>query len=110
MIRSTVIALTLAFATVPAIALPVAKASEAVGQSAQYAVMQAADEREPGPANLEEATEIALKRFGGRAIRAQTVVVDGRNVHEIRIISDDETSVRTVLVDPQTGAIIPPRR
>jgi hypothetical protein len=66
-------------------------------------------EREPGPANLEEAIEIAKKRYGGEAARADTVVREGRRVHEIRLLGEDNT-VRTVRIDPETGRIIPQER
>ncbi|MDX1563547.1 MAG: PepSY domain-containing protein, partial [Gammaproteobacteria bacterium] len=69
------------------------------------AVQDSDDEREPGPANLQEAAEIAVKRYGGRAIGAETVVHEGRTVHEIRLYND-EGSARTVRVDPATGAIL----
>lgn len=65
-------------------------------------------EREPGPANLEEAVEIAIKRYGGEAVRADTVERDGVEVHEIRLLLED-SRVRTVRIDPATGKIIVPR-
>jgi hypothetical protein len=70
---------------------------------------QKSEERRPGPADLKEAIEIALKRYGGKAADAETVVRNGRTVHEVRILLDDG-SVRTVRIDPKTGAIIPQRR
>ncbi len=70
---------------------------------------QAGEEREPGPADLEEAIEIALERFGGQATRSETVVREGQTVHEVRVLADDGI-VRTVRIDPETGAIIPQRR
>jgi len=73
------------------------------------ALQEDEQEREPGPADLEEAIEIALKRYGGEAAGANTVVREGREVHEIRVLGDDGR-VRTVRVDPDTGAIIPQER
>jgi uncharacterized membrane protein YkoI len=73
------------------------------------AAMQQPVEREPGPADLQEAIEIALERFGGSAASAETVVRDGREVHEIKVLGDDG-SVRTVRIDPETGAVIPQER
>ena len=70
--------------------------------------LQEARPREPGPANLKEATEIAIERYGGEVSAANTVERDGRRVHEIRLLLDDGT-VRTVRIDPQTGAVILPR-
>lgn len=72
-------------------------------------VVQQRQERPPGPANLEEAIEIVLERYGGQATRSETVVREGRRVHEIRVLGEDG-SVRTVRVDPETGRIIPQRR
>jgi len=63
--------------------------------------------REPGPATLTEAIEIAIERYGGRATNAETVERDGRRVHEIRLFLEDG-SVRTVRINPDTGAILPP--
>lgn len=74
-----------------------------------YFAAQKSEERKPGPADLKEAIEIALKRYGGKAADAETVERNGRTVHEVRILLDDG-SVRTVRVDPRTGAIIPQRR
>jgi hypothetical protein len=71
--------------------------------------LQEARQREPGPADLKEAIEIALERYGGEAADAQTVVREGRRVHEVRILLEDG-SVRTVRIDPDTGAILPPPR
>lgn len=71
--------------------------------------MQQPAEREPGPANLQQAIEIALERFGGSAASAETVVRDGREVHEIKVLGEDG-SVRTVRIDPETGAVIPQER
>jgi uncharacterized membrane protein YkoI len=74
-----------------------------------FVMAQQVEEREPGPADLEEAIEIAVKRYGGELAGAATVERDGRRVHEIRLLVDD-TSVRTVRIDPDTGAIIPQGR
>ncbi|MGD8339462.1 MAG: PepSY domain-containing protein [Gammaproteobacteria bacterium] len=74
-----------------------------------FVVSQESEEREPGPATLEEAIEIALKRYGGQATRSETVERDGRQVHEIRVFGEDGI-VRTVRIDPETGAIIPQAR
>ena len=69
--------------------------------------LQGRRQREPGPATLEEAIEIASERYGGRATNAETVERDGRRVHEIRLFLEDG-SVRTVRINPDTGAILPP--
>jgi len=88
-------------------AAPVYDESAAVNFPAQQQRQE--EERPPGPANLEEAIEIALKRYGGRAADADTVVRDGQRVHEIRVFGEDGV-VRTVRVDPETGRILPQRR
>jgi len=64
------------------------------------------EQREPGPVNLEQATEIARARYGGQVSRTDTVEIDGKRVHEIRLLLENG-SVRTVRIDPATGAIIP---
>jgi hypothetical protein len=108
MVRSFFIAAVSLFSLSPAFALPVAKAGDVTYWSG-LVMSQEAEEREPGPADLEEAIEIALKRYGGRATRSETVVRDGRTVHEVRLLADDGI-VRTVRIDPETGAIIPQQR
>jgi uncharacterized membrane protein YkoI len=87
----------------------VSQPAEAEFDWTPYAIAQESDEREPGPADLEEAIEIAVERYGGRATNAETVERDGQLVHEIRLFGEDG-SVRTVRIDPETGAIIPQRR
>jgi uncharacterized membrane protein YkoI len=69
--------------------------------------LQERRQREPGPATLTEAIEIAIERYGGRATNAETVERDGRRVHEIRLFLEDG-SVRTVRINPDTGALLPP--
>ena len=68
--------------------------------------LQQRKEREPGPATLREAVEIAIERYGGREARAETVEREGRRVHEVRLLLEDG-SVRTVRINPDTGAILP---
>lgn len=57
-----------------------------------------------GPVSLEEAIELAQRRFGGQVVRAETRTVNGREVHVIRIIQDG-TRVRTVQIDAATGRL-----
>jgi uncharacterized membrane protein YkoI len=85
---------------------PVPGTSAIDGSPAQWLPLQEQRRREPGPATLREAVEIAIERYGGRETRAETVERDGRRVHEIRLLLEDG-SVRTVRIDPNTGAIIP---
>jgi uncharacterized membrane protein YkoI len=81
---------------------------ESRSRPAELPLQQQPRRREPGPASLAEAVEIAIERYGGRATKSETVERNGRRVHEIRLYLEDG-SVRTVLVDPETGAILPPQ-
>jgi len=109
MIRTTLLAGILILGLDIAHALPVSADRQGVALVAAYAPSQTSQQREPGPANLEEAIEIALERYGGQAAGADTVIRDGRRVHEIRVLGEDG-SVRTVRVDPDTGEIVPQQR
>lgn len=55
--------------------------------------------------SLAQATEIALGRYPGQVVRAETVARGGRRVHQIRILGADGR-VRTVRIDAQTGAFL----
>jgi hypothetical protein len=55
--------------------------------------------------SLQQATVLATRRFPGRVVRAETVVTGGRQVHVIRILSEDNR-VRTVRIDADTGNFI----
>jgi hypothetical protein len=55
--------------------------------------------------SLAQATAIATSRYQGRVVRAASFMQGDRVVYEIRILGTDGT-VRTVLVDGQTGAIL----
>jgi hypothetical protein len=58
-----------------------------------------------GGVSLAQATAIAQSRFQGRIVRAETVSMGDRVVHEIRILGDDGR-VRTVRIDAQTGSFL----
>jgi uncharacterized membrane protein YkoI len=58
-----------------------------------------------GGISLAQATAIAQGRYQGRVVRAAQFMQGDRVVYEIRILGNDGT-VRTVLVDGQTGAIL----
>ena len=111
MLRVPLMFSTLLLVVGPANALIAPASAEAVQTAPVNAlsITQETEEREPGPADLEEAIEIAIKRYGGTPAGANTVVRDGRQVHEVRVLGEDG-SVRTVRIDPETGAIIPQRR
>jgi hypothetical protein len=111
MLRLSLIFSTLFLVVGAAKALPARGFAEPVQTAPVSALIitQETEEREPGPADLEEAIEIAIKRYGGTPAGANTVVREGRQVHEVRVLGEDG-SVRTVRIDPETGAIIPQRR
>jgi Peptidase propeptide and YPEB domain len=110
MMRSTPIVMILLLAMPPVFAFPVGSLSDPILTRTTLVASQEGREREPGPATLEEAIEIAVKRYGGRPAGAETVVRDGKRVHEIKVLNEENGSVRTVRIDPETGAIVPPRR
>lgn len=58
-----------------------------------------------GGISLSQATAMALGRNPGRVVRAETVQMGDRVVHEIRILGNDGR-VRTVRVDAQTGSFL----
>jgi len=55
-----------------------------------------------GPVSLALATELAVQRFPGQVVRAETVMRSGRREHSIRILGADGR-VRTVRIDAATG-------
>lgn len=108
--QTTAAAMILLLAMPSVLAFPVTTGDDVIAESSPLVASQEVPEREPGPANLEEAIEIAVKRFGGEPAGAATVERDGRRVHEVRLLDETNGSVRTVRIDPDTGAIIPPPR
>jgi hypothetical protein len=58
-----------------------------------------------GGVSLAQATSMAQSRFPGRVVRAETVRMGDRVVHEIRIL-DAEGVVRNVRIDAQTGSFL----
>jgi hypothetical protein len=58
-----------------------------------------------GGVSLAQATAMAQSRFPGRVVRAETVHMGDRAVHEIRIL-DAEGVVRNVRIDAQTGSFL----
>lgn len=57
-----------------------------------------------GGMSLQQAIQIAQSRYQGRVVRADTMMRNGRVVHEIRILGDDGR-VRTVQIDAQSGEL-----
>ena len=62
-------------------------------------------QRQRAGISLQQATAMAQSRVPGRVVRAQTVQMGDRVVHEIRILGEDDT-VRTVRIDAQTGQFL----
>jgi uncharacterized membrane protein YkoI len=56
--------------------------------------------------SLQQATAMAQSRVPGRVVRAETVQMGDRTVHEIRILGEDGRTVRTVRIDAQTGQFL----
>jgi uncharacterized membrane protein YkoI len=54
------------------------------------------------PYTLDQAVALVKDRTGGRVLRAETVILDERTIHKVRIITP-EGRVRTIDVDAQTG-------
>lgn len=55
-----------------------------------------------GPLTLQQAVAIAMRRYDGRVVRAETKIINGARVYEIRMI-DSSGRVRTVRIDAKTG-------
>ena len=84
-------------------------------QQADEAVEQAApaqrdglipSQQQRGGISLQQATAMAQSRVPGRVVRAETVQMGDRVVHEIRILGEDGRTVRTVRIDAQTGQFL----
>jgi uncharacterized membrane protein YkoI len=56
-----------------------------------------------GPVSLQQAVAIARQRYRGRVVRAETISRNGRRVHEVRILDEEEGRVRTVQIDAESG-------
>jgi uncharacterized membrane protein YkoI len=59
---------------------------------------------EPSGVSLDQAVEMAQRRFRAKAVRAETVSSGDRRVHQIRLLSA-EGKVWTVRVDAESGAM-----
>ncbi len=55
--------------------------------------------------SLDEAIDMAQKRYRARVVRADTTENDGRRTYVLRLLSDDDGRVWTVRVDAATGAM-----
>jgi hypothetical protein len=58
-----------------------------------------------GGISLAQATAMAQGRYQGRVVRAESVRMGDRVVHEVRILGDDGR-VRTVRIDAQSGSFL----
>jgi uncharacterized membrane protein YkoI len=58
---------------------------------------------EPRGVSLDQAVDMVQRRYGARAVKAETVSQGDRRVHKIRLLSP-EGRVWNVHVDAQTGA------
>jgi hypothetical protein len=58
-----------------------------------------------GGVTLAQASSMAQSRYQGRVVRAETVQVGDRRVHEIRILGEDGR-VHIVRIDAETGAFL----
>jgi hypothetical protein len=56
------------------------------------------------PVSMDEAVEMAQRRFNARVVRAEVVERDGRRVYVLRLLSDDGR-VFNVRVDAATGSM-----
>lgn len=59
---------------------------------------------EPAGISLDQAVEMAQRRYRAKAVKAETVRSGDRRVHQIRLLSA-EGKVWTVRVDAESGAI-----
>jgi uncharacterized membrane protein YkoI len=59
---------------------------------------------EPVGVSLDQAVEMAQRRFRAKAVRAETVDSGGKRIHQIRLLSA-EGKVWTVRVDAESGAM-----
>jgi uncharacterized membrane protein YkoI len=59
---------------------------------------------EPSGVSLDQAAEMAQRRYRAKAVKAETVLIGERRVHQIRLLSP-EGKVWTVRVDAESGAM-----
>lgn len=55
--------------------------------------------------NLEQATKQVIKNGKSRVLGAQTVIIEGREVHIIKILTPDGR-IQHLKIDAETGAVI----
>ena len=59
---------------------------------------------EPAGISLDQAVEMAQRRYQAKAVRAETIRQGDRRIHQIRLLSADG-KVRNVRVDAESGAM-----
>ncbi len=61
-----------------------------------------------GGVSLEQARQLALERFPGRVVRAETTTRNGRRVHEIRVLVEGQgdARMRIVRIDAEDGRFL----
>jgi uncharacterized membrane protein YkoI len=59
--------------------------------------------------SLDEAVSRVRRQTDGKILSAETIVVEGRNVHRIKVLTG-KGRVRRLQVDAQSGRRVPPRR
>jgi uncharacterized membrane protein YkoI len=59
---------------------------------------------EPSGVSLDQAVEMAQRRFRAKAVKAETVQSEGKRVHQIRLLNS-EGRVWTGRVDAESGAM-----
>jgi uncharacterized membrane protein YkoI len=89
-----------AFLTLLAAAVPLASHSQELIDRRQRHNPQI----EPVGVSLDQAVEMAQRRFRAKAVKAETVDSGGKRTHHIRLLSA-EGKVWTVRVDAESGAM-----
>ena len=81
-----------------------AAGAPSIGAAQELIDRRARHERRIDSISLDRAVAMAERRFGAKAVRAETVQNGERRVHQIRLLSADG-KVQTVRVDAQSGAM-----
>jgi uncharacterized membrane protein YkoI len=55
--------------------------------------------------SLDQAVDVAQRRFRARVVRADTIDADGRRVYVLRLLSNEDGRVWSVRVDAATGSM-----
>jgi hypothetical protein len=84
---------------------PSADVESVVGSLGTAQRDQLAPTQRGGGVSLAQASSMAQSRYQGRVVRAETVQMGDRRVHEIRILGEDGR-VHIVRIDAETGAFL----